>query len=376
MSTSSTFVPPASQRVTTLELFFDLVFVFTITQIAHLVSTAHSGADLARAALILTIGWWMYGGYAWLTNSVGTEGLVRRLQLLTGMAAYFVMALAIPDAAGDEGLAFGVAFFVVTLMHATLFYQSSPASAKAILEIAPYNVLAATLVVVAGLVDPSWRIYLWLGAVTAFLAATFLRRERRFQVNPSHFAERHGLVVIVAIGESVVSLGAGVGHVPVAWPLIHAVVLGFALSAALWWTYFGGDDELGERALTAAPADRRVRLAILAYSYVHLGMLMGIVAIAAGLHDAIGALGAPTSPWHAWTLAGGVSLYLLSDKFFRRLLNIGRTHFRFTAAILALVVAPLGWRVGGVTEIGALLAILVCMLVAESRTIHTRHEPA
>jgi low temperature requirement protein LtrA len=367
MSIESRETAPAVQRVSTLELFFDLVFVFTITQIARLVSIAHTAGDVGRAALILTIGWWMYGGYAWLTNNVGTEGLLRRLQLLTGMAAYFVMALAIPQAAGRDGLAFGVAFFVVTAMHATLFYQSSPASAKAILEIAPYNFTAAVLVIVAGFADPSWRWLLWLAAVSAFLAATFGRRERRFQVNPSHFAERHGLVIIVAIGESVVSLGTGVGAVPVGWPLIRVVLMGFALSAALWWTYFGGDDELGEKALTAAAPDRRLRLAILAYSYVHLGMLLGIVATAAGLHDAIAALGGRVSPFHAWTLAGGISIYLFSDKLFRYMLSIGTSRFRLAAALLSLGAAPLGWIAGGAAEIGALVAILVLMLAAESR---------
>lgn len=373
MSTEPLTAEPAGQRVSTLELFFDLVFVFTITQIARLVSTAHSAGDIGRAALILTIGWWMYGGYAWLTNNVGTEGLLRRLQLLVGMAAYFVMALAIPQSAGRDGLAFGAAYFVVTTMHATLFYQSSTASAQAILEIAPYNFTAAILVVVAGLVDPSWRWLIWFAAVCAFPAATFSRRERRFQVNPSHFAERHGLVIIVAIGESVVSLGTGVGAVPVGWALIRVVLLGFALCAALWWTYFGGDDELGEKALTAAAPDQRLRLAILAYSYVHLGMLFGIVAIAAGLHDAIAALGTPISHFHAWTLAGGIGLYLASDKLFRYMLSIGTTRFRSAAAILALAAAPLGWMAGGAAEIAALVALLILMLTAESWTMKRAH---
>jgi low temperature requirement protein LtrA len=363
-----------TERVSTLELFFDLVFVFTITQIARLISTAHSAGDVGRAALILTIGWWMYGGYAWLTNNVGTEGLLRRLQLLAGMAAYFVMALAIPEASGRDGLAFGAAYFIVTTMHATLFYQASATSARAILEIAPYNFTAATLVAVAGFVDPHWRWLVWLSAVAAFPAATFSRREQRFAVNPSHFAERHGLVIIVAIGESVVSLGTGVGAVPVGWPLIRPVLLGFALCAALWWTYFGGDDELGEKALTKASPDRRLRLAILAYSYVHLGMLLGIVAIAAGLHEAIAALGGLISHFHAWTLAGGVTVYLLSDKTFRYLLDIGTSRFRSAAAILALGAAPLGWNAGGAAEIAALVALLIFMLGAESWTMKRVHE--
>jgi low temperature requirement protein LtrA len=125
----------SQERVSTLELFFDLVFVFTITQIARLISAAQAPRDFGDAALILTISWWMYGGYAWLTNSVGTEGLARRLLLLTGMAAYFVMALSIPSASAADGLVFGVTFAIVTIVHSTLFYNASPASARAILGI-------------------------------------------------------------------------------------------------------------------------------------------------------------------------------------------------------------------------------------------------
>jgi len=223
------------------------------------------------------------------------------------------------------------------------------------------------------LIDPSWRWLIWLAAACMFLAASFGRREQRFQVNPSHFAERHGLVIIVAIGESVVSLGTGVGATPLGWELIGVVVLGFALCAALWWTYFGGDDELGERALTKAAPERRLRLAVLAYSYVHLGMLFGIVAIASGLQAAIAALGAPVSPFHAWTLAGGIALYLASDKLFRYMLSIGTTRFRSGAAVLSLAAAPLGWRLGGAIEIGALVTLLVLMLAAESWTMKPAH---
>src|SRR5262245_25967149 len=130
-------------RVTTLELFFDLVFVFTVTQVARLVSGAHGAGDLGAAALILTIAWWMYAGYAWLTNNIGTSGLALRLLMLLGMAAYLVMALAIPRAAGEDCLVFGVAFTVVTLVHAALFLRATNSSARAILGIAPYNLTAA-----------------------------------------------------------------------------------------------------------------------------------------------------------------------------------------------------------------------------------------
>jgi low temperature requirement protein LtrA len=354
-------------RVSTLELFFDLVFVFTVTQVARLVSGAHGAGDLGAAALILTIAWWMYGGYAWLTNNIGTSGLALRLLMLVGMAAYFVMALAIPRAGGDDGLVFGIAFTLVTIVHTALFTRAPNPSARAILGIAPYNLTAAACTIAAAFLAPHLRWIGWAAAVALFLATTMTRRERGFQVNASHFAERHGLVIIVAIGESIVSLGSGIGDVLVRWPLIRIVALGFALCAAIWWSYFDGDDVRGEHGLRTAPADRRARLALFAYSYAHLGMVAGIVAIAAGLHDAIAVLGAPMAASHAWVLAAGVALYLLSDNWFRSLVGIGSSRTRLTAALLALVTAPLGAGVSSAGQIATLVAILIAMLVIDAR---------
>jgi low temperature requirement protein LtrA len=201
--------PAPSARVSTLELFFDLVFVFTITQVAHLVAHAHSALDLTKAFLILTIAWWMYGGYVWLTNNLGTTGLTIRLLLLAGMAAYFVMALSIPRADGPDGLAFALSYLVVTGVHAVLFTHAPNTSALAILKIAPFNLIGALFVVAAAVVGPRWSWLGWLVAVLTFVGASLARRERGFHVNASHFAERHALVTIVAIGESLVSIGVG-----------------------------------------------------------------------------------------------------------------------------------------------------------------------
>jgi len=355
----------AIERVSTLELFFDLVFVFTVTQIARLVSGAHGSGDLGTAALILTIVWWMYAGFAWLTSNVAADTLHTRLLMLTGMCAYFVMALSIPRAVGQDGLVFGVSFTLVTLVHGVLFTRATNSSARAILLIAPYNLSAAGCTIVAGLLDPSYRWIGWLAAVVIFLSVTAVGRERGFHISPAHFAERHGLVIIVAIGESIVSLGSGIDTVPVRWSLITIVTLGFALCAALWWTYFDGDDLRGEHALRKVSGFERGRLAMLAYSYGHLGMVAGIVAIAAGLHDAIAAGGGPVAPSHAWVLSAGVAIYLLSDKWFRYLLSIGPSYLRSAGALLALLAAPVGARWATAGQIAMLVVILIFMLVGE-----------
>ena len=354
-----------SDRVSTLELFFDLVFVFTITQVARLVAGAHGIASLGHAALILTIAWWMYAGYAWLTNNVGPNGFAIRILMLIGTGAYFVMALSIPRAESVDGLPFGVAFAIVTIVHAALFTKATNSSAIAIFRIAPYNFLAAACTIGAAWLDPAWRWTGWLAAVLVFVVATLHRREGGFRIRAAHFAERHGLVIIVAIGESVVSLGSGLEAATVRWPLIRVVTLGFALCAAIWWTYFDGDDERGERALAAAPEDERARLALFAYSYAHLGMVGGIVGIAAGLHEAIAHLGGMVSTFHAAMLAGGVSLYLLSDRWFRTSLAFGRSFGRSGGAVLALSAIPLGSMVSSSIEILALVVVVIGVILLD-----------
>ena len=357
--------PQPITRVSTLELFFDLVFVFTLTQVARLVSGAHGGGDLASAALILTIAFWMYGGYAWLTNNVGTDAVPVRLLLLVGTLAYFVMALAIPRAAGEDALTFGLAFTLVTAVHTVLFTRAANSSAAAILRVAPFNFAAAGCTIGSAFLPAGFRWIGWLAAVLIFLTATFVRRERGFRIGAAHFAERHGLVIIVAIGESIVSLGSSSEALSLRPSLLVVIALGFSICAALWWSYFDGDDARAEHALAAIAEDRRPRVAMLAYSYAHLIMIAGIVCIAAGLHDAIAAGGEAIGASHAWVLAAGVTLYLGGNKWFRTSLHVGPSKYRFVTGVLALAAAPLGSAMSSNAEIAVLLAILIAMLILE-----------
>lgn len=357
--------PPA--RVSTLELFFDLVFVFTITQVAHLVAHANGALDLTKAFLILTIAWWMYGGYAWLTSNLGTTANSIRILLLAGMAAYLVMAISIPRADGADGLAFALSFLVVTIIHAVLFTHAPNTSALAILKIAPYNLIGALFVVGAALVGPRWSWFGWLAAVLTFVFASVGRRERGFHVSASHFAERHGLVIIVAIGESVVSIGVGAADIPVRLPLIVAAVLGFAFAAAIWWCYFDRDDARGERALAHADVQRRASLAMYAYSYAHLVMLAGIVVVAAGMQGVIAGVVKPVTDAACWALAVGLALYLAGGALFRRLLDVGAMRVRLITAALALGTVPLGLAVGAVPQLALLVILIVAMLAVEQR---------
>ena len=201
-------------RVSTLELFFDLVFVFAITQVAHLFGHAHSVVDFVRAFLVLAVIWWMYGGCAWLTSNVGTGRLVYRLLLLCAMAAFLVMALRVPATAERHGIAFGLAYLVVAIVHTALFAQAPNSSARAILGILPFNFTLAVLVLASGIVSQAWNWLPWVAAGIPILATTFLRRERGSHMSPSHFVERHGLrprLVAAALILGLAPLGAVAG---------------------------------------------------------------------------------------------------------------------------------------------------------------------
>jgi low temperature requirement protein LtrA len=364
--TSSTPAPP---RVSTLELFFDLVFVFIVTQVTHLVAHAHGASDLLRAFLILAVTWWMYGGYAWLTNNIDLGGSATRLLMLAAMAGFLLMALSIPRVASRDGVAFALALLFVVLVHAALFTRAPNASARAIFRVAPFNVACALLVLAAAFAPSQWNIALWFAALLAPLSSTLARVERGFALSAGHFAERHGLIILIALGESVIGIGAGGEDVPVRLPLAGAAVLGLALAAALWWSYFDRDDTRAEHAMAHSDAPDRARLGVQAYWFAHLLMIAGIVVAAAGVQGVIADLARPGTGEVVWLLAAGVTVYLVGEVAFRHLLRLGPGHVRLVSAGLALATVPVGLEVGSLAQLAVLVGLLVAMLVVERRLV-------
>jgi len=359
-----------AERVTNLELFFDLVFVFTITQLTVVLTEHPDGGGLVRVVLMLAVIWWMYGGYAWLTNAVPARSLHRRLLLLGGMAGFFVVALAIPGAFDGNGVAFGLAYLAVTAIHAGLFTRASEESAaRAILRIAPLNGVSALLILAGGIAGGTAQYVLWALALVLQHVTPRLVGLRGFVISPGHFVERHGLVVIVAIGESVIAVGIGVsgaGH-DLDASLVGVALLGLALSACLWWAYFGADDGGAERALAAAPVERRPALALVAFFYWHLLLLLGIIAAASSLHEATAHPGGALHFRPALALSGGVAVFLLGDVLFRRTLGLGSVRWRALAAALALLAVPLGTEVSATAELFGLVVVVAACLAAERR---------
>jgi low temperature requirement protein LtrA len=353
-------------RVSTLELFFDLVFVFTLTQLTGLLADDLSAGGAARVVLVFDVLFWMYAAYAWLTNMCPPDRSTRRLLLIGGMAAFLVCALAVPRVFDGGGVAFGLGYLLVVLVHGGLYASVAGA---AVLWFAAPNTLAALSLVAAGFLDgPAvyllWAVPILNQFVTPRLSA---RAAPRLRVRPAHFVERHGLLLIVALGESVVAIGIGLGGEPLDLGLFVVALLGLALAAGLWWTYFAGDEEGAERALAAASADRRFRLANSAFFYAFIPMLLGVIVIAAGVKKSIGHAGDPLGAGPALALAGGVALYLAGDVAFRRVLGIRPVGHRVAAALAALATLPLGiWLAAGAQLVG-LVAVLVATIAAERR---------
>jgi low temperature requirement protein LtrA len=356
------------ERVSTLELFFDLVFVFTITQLTAVLSDDPTPRGLLRVVLMLGVIFYMYGGYAWLTNAVAADRAARRLLLLAGMAGYLVLALAVPRAFSEGDVAFGVAYLVVVCIHAGLYSRTSETpTLRALLRLAPLNLASALLVLAAVVVEGTAAYLLWAAAFALEWLTPLLAGTGGFRIAPAHFVERHGLVVIVALGESIVAIGIGAADLPVDLALASVAVLGLLLAACLWWAYFGGDDTRAERALAAVPDDRRGWVAIQAFGYCHLGMLLGIIAMAAGLKDAIGHAADPLDLPHALMLSGGAALFLVADACFRRTLALGPSTFRAAAAALALAAVPVGLTLSALAQLATLLLVLAGSLLAELR---------
>ncbi|MET9851679.1 low temperature requirement protein A [Streptomyces sp. NPDC006450] len=370
----------SEHRVSTLELFFDLVFVFTITQLTVLLADDLTLRGAGRVLLIFTVLFWMYGGYAYLTNQVPPDRPVRRVLILLAMGAFLVCALAVPTAFGEGGVAFGLGYLVVVITHSALYSQ---AHGRGVLWFALPNTLSALSVTAAGLFDGAVALGLWgLALLFQFVTPAISRRaaasgadaaegttveEQLGGIGAAHFVERHGLLLIIVFGESIIAVGIGVGSLPLTFGIVVGAFLTLAVGAALWWMYFVRDEGRAEHVFAGCSPDRRFKLALRAYYYCFIPMLLGIAAFSAGVKKSIGHLGEQLPAGPALALAGGVACYLAGDVAFRLGLRIRPVRFRALAVVPVLATAAAGMRIGAVWQLTALVLVLVAALAAESR---------
>ena len=311
--------------------------------------------------------WWAWGAYSWLTNAVPAEEVISaRLVILSAMAAMLVASLAVPDAFGEYGVLFGLSYFVVRVLHVVLFVVatgSTPEARQAMLRLAPGFLGAPVLLIPAGFLDGFAQGALWAVALAIDLGVSFVRGVSGFRVNAEHFVERYGLIVIIALGESIVAIGVGASGLTIGAGVVVAAVLGIALAAALWWAYFDLDMLVAGQRLSAAKGEERARLARDAYSYLHLPMVAGIVLVALGIKKILEDVGDPLGTIPAVALCGGVALYLLGHNAFR-LRDIGSVSVpRLVVTVLCCALIPVTVSVPSLVTL-ATLAVLLCALAA------------
>ncbi|TMD84531.1 MAG: low temperature requirement protein A [Chloroflexi bacterium] len=366
-------VPSSEPRVSSLELFFDLVFVFTITQLTSLLLRDPTLAGLLQMFLLFGNVWWMYGGYAWLTNAVPPRAVAVRLLLLLGMGGFLLIALAIPTAFGNGGIVFGIGYLVVTLVHTGLFMQSSRQHIiSAVTRLGPFNLITAVLLLVAGFTPGGIRVLLFALGFVLHWITPFLIPQSSFTIRAGHFVERHGLILLIALGESVVTVGIGLGVIELPLGRIVAALLGLALTAALWWLYFSGDEARAEAALDTAAGSRKPWLALNAFGYAFIPILGGIVLVAAGLKLAVVRYNEPSTVSAAVFLAAGVAIYLAGLALFRGLIHARRMVGTLLMGFLAILTTFIGLRTTPVVQLAALVVILVVGNVAEIRAASNR----
>ena len=360
------------QRVGPLELFFDLVFVFAITQVTQFIANDPSWEGLARGLMILAVVWWAWAAYAWLTNTLDTETDRVRLVMFVSMGAMFIASLSIPRAFNDDALLFAVAYFVVRAAHILLYgFASNDTGVKqATKRLAPSTVVASALLVAASFLDGAPQGLLWLAAIAIDYAGPVLGGMEGWTLHPGHFAERHGLIVIIAFGESIVATGLGAEGIGLDAEVVLAAMFGILLAATLWWLYFDVVALVAERRLQAAKGLAQIRMARDSYSYIHLLMIAGIVLMALGAKKTIGAVDEPLKVVPAVALCGGVALYLLGHIAFRlrNLRTLNRQ--RLVVAALAAALIPVAVEVDALVTLGLLACITASLIAYEAIRFH------
>jgi low temperature requirement protein LtrA len=352
-----------------LELFFDLVFVFTITQVAGVLTAAPTVGGAGRTVALLAIIWWMYGGYAWLTNALDLRRTGPRLLLLTGMAAYFVMSLAVPRFFDDGpfALILGLAYLVVVLVHTAGFIGTS--GHAGISRLGPLNITSALIVVAAGIVPPQARPWVLLGAVVLEFTSPAIAGIGGFVVGAGHFVERHGLALIILLGESIIAVGEVTSDRGEVLTVVVGSLLALAVSAGMWWIYFEREERDSERLLDAMPPERRGRAALYSFGYAYFAMIVGVTLAAVGMKKAITYFTEPLHDFELWLLPLGLALYLVGLAAFHRSLAPGWPWTRLAAAAGVLLCVPAGLLAGGWLMLVVAAAVLAAtVLGSRSRT--------
>jgi low temperature requirement protein LtrA len=363
--------PREGERVTPLELFFDLVFVLAITQCTALMSHHPSWSGLAQGLLVLGMLWWAWVGYAWLTSVIDPEEGAVRLVMFGAMAALLIVSLCVPEAFGNLALVFALTYGAVRVAHIGLFMLASPeddALRHSVLGLAASTAIAIGLLIAASFFDGLAQGALWLLALGLDMGGPYLFGSDGWKLVPGHFAERHGLIVIIALGESIVAIGVGASGA-LSLGIATVAVLGVALTAAMWWTYFDVVAIVaGRRLEEAKPGREQNEMARDSYSFLHLLMVAGIVLVALGLKKTIGHFDDHLGAVPAFALLGGLAIYLLGHVTFRyrHVKTVNRQ--RLLLAVVLLVLVPVATELPALAALAIANVLLWAMIAYETRS--------
>jgi low temperature requirement protein LtrA len=359
------------ERVSPLELFFDLVFVLAITQCTQLMADNPTWEGLGQGVLVLGLLWWAWAGYSWLTSVLDPDADAVRAVIFASMGALLIASICIPDAFGDLGLEVALAYGFVRYAHIGLFIIASrddPDLRRSVLGLVVGCTICIGLMVGGSFLGPGGQALLWGTALALDVLETVFFGAGGWKLQPAHFAERYSLIVLIALGESIVAIGVG-AEVTLTTGIALAAAGGIALIAAMWWVYFDVVSVVSARRLVRAEVGRvQNTLARDSYSYMHFVMVAGIVLVALGLKKTIGDVDHPLKTETAFALLGGVALYLLGLVMFRYRHVHTINWQRLGLAAILLASLPLATQVDAVYVVGAVALVMWLMIGFETRT--------
>jgi low temperature requirement protein LtrA len=370
--------PEQEHSVTPLELFFDLVFVFAITQVTSQLADDTTWRGVLEGMLVLAALWWAWAAYAWLTNSLNVDEGRVRLAMLAGMAAMLLVSLSVPGAFGEDAVVFAAAYMAVRLLHLVLYAigaRDDPDLLGAVLRLTPSATFGPAMLVAAGFLEGTERVVVWIVAlVIDYVGPAVIGAMRGWRVSPEHFCERHGLIIIIALGESIIAIGVGATGLELDVGVAAAATLGIVVVSALWWLYFDVAAILARTRLSATIGVAQARMARDAYSYLHFPMVAGIVLFALALKKTLGDVDKELATIPALALCGGLALYLLGHIGFM-LRTTGRLFRRRTiGAVLLLALIPAATALPALASLA--LAAAVCSFVVAYEAIRHREHRA
>jgi len=365
--------------VSPLELFFDLVFVFVLSQITHLIEEDLTPSGIAHGLVLFVLLWTAWVAFAWVGNAHRAEdysegGIPRRLVIIGAMALLIALGMLIPSA--TETLAVPaallyLALFVLYVVDYAIATAKDPRMRRGIMRMIVIQAVLPVALLVLALTRPTTGslVVIAIALVVAY-AAPFVTKDSEWQFSPEHADERFSLLMLIVLGESLISIGLGAADDPFGWPVVGAIVLGVLIVAALWWQYFDVVAHQGAAFLQQLAIHRRVTASRLVYTYLHVFLVVGVILMALGLKSASADPDDPLPPIEAVLLPSGIALFLATLAVIRFVMRRRILWPLPVAAVLILLVIPLA------TVVPALVAELVCVIVlailVTAREIYTR----